>query len=312
MDKKIKKSIFARIKQWLLNIFGLSKKDEDSNTKPASNDAGQEGVDTPPTIAEKSAEEHTAPQSSNTEQTASEILERVKAIEEYLALGDELLKKFKFFDYSFVKDKMIRTTLESDLIEMWRCRLGVRGHKKEFNQFCLYVQMQAEILLGYYYTNKFTNENQRWSHIKKYSKTNREITKEDDITYSLKLWAFYNEFGGKYRIYSDILDTVRKLRNGFVHIESRFELSQDLIKSVYTYASEKSIRLFNFCGTEYSTIHNEASNEEFMKISGNRSVSDFNNGIKLKCVRECKPYDTIVDELKKLCNAIQSELKNVR
>ena len=196
MDKKIKKSIFARIKQWLLNIFGLSKKDEDSNTKPASNDAGQESVDTPSTIAEKSAEEHTAPHSSNTEQTASEILERVKAIEKYLSLEDVAINSQRF-DFSFIQDDEMRAKLMADHIEMWRCRLGIRGNKQEFDAFCIYVSIQVECLLRYY----------------------QNFIPEENKSAASMMFDFYktiygnSEFSDEY----NVLNAVREVRNVYMH-----------------------------------------------------------------------------------------------
>ena len=356
MDKKIKKSIFARIWQWLLNIFGLSKKDEDSSTKPASNDAGQEDVDTPSTIAEKSAEEHTAPHSSNTEQTASndgrqddetlsstiaadgkecdavqmlcdaqtalDILERVKAIENYLYVGKDILKSIKSINYSFIKNREVQSTLESDLIEMWRCRLGIRGHNQEFNQFCLYVQMQVEKLLRYYYDQRFKGDKSAIiNHINFYvqNKKNKEYKKYTEIIYQGLLYAFSKEFKDRYKITSDVLDTVRILRNNVIHEGNTLVLSSACVTAVLDSANQSKVGLYWFLGhnvsidtnSEFSfssVVNSDSKFSDYKDIN----ISKFNTGIKLKVLKEDKPFDPIIEELKKWCNAIQSELKNVR
>ena len=357
MDKKIKKSIFARIKQWLLNILGISKKDEDSNTKSASNDGGQDGVDTPSTTAEKSAEEHTVPQSSNTEQTASnddrqddetssstiaadgkecdavqmlcdaqtalDILERVKAIENYLSLGKDILKSIKSINYSFIKNREVQSILESDLIEMWRCRLGIRGHNQEFNQFCLYVQMQVEKLLRYYYGQRFKdNKSAIINHInfyvqnKKKNKQNKEYT---EIIYQGLLYAFSNEFKDRYKITSDVLDAVRILRNNVIHEGNTLVLSSAFVTAVLDSANQSDVKLHYFLGKEVSIDTNSEFSFSSVVNSDSKfsdykdiNISKFNTGIKLKVLKEDKPFDPIIEELKKWCNAIQSELKNVR
>lgn len=345
MDKKIKKSIFARIKQWLLKVFGLSKKDEDSNTKPASNDAGQEDVDTPSTIAEKSAEEHTEPHSSNTEQTASnddrqcdanntneeqfpieeKIFKKVKLIEEYLAL-DKIASEAKTIDYSFVKDSIIRGKLISDHTSMWRCRLGTRTHNPEFNEFCLYVQMQVEALLLYYYNKMFNNnEHEIIQHLNNANpKAKYPYTK---VQYSGMLYAFHNEHSiqkhkikGKYHITTDILDTVRELRNSIVHSSKTIELSGKFVSQVLDSARSLDITLYDFIIPDV-IIHTKAVFDFNTIIHGDPNkfseyeginISTFNNSIKLKILKELKPFDAIIIDLKKWITAIQNELANVK
>lgn len=312
MAKEIKKSIFVRIMQKLLNTLGVSKKNDSSKTKLASSDGGQDSVDK----SSVTTEETPTPRLSNVEQTTSEILERVRTIEEYLALGSEISKKVKLIDYSFVKNKEVRSVLESDLIEMWRCQLGVRGHKKEFNQFCLYIQMQIEKLLRYYYDQRFGgDESLIIDHL---NKINKPTYHYSSINYQWVLYAFGNEFSKTYGISTDILDAVRMLRNSVIHNSGMIELSRDFVTAVLDKAKLSSVALHEFLGHNVSINPKAKFNISSVidgnsKFSGYKSVdiSKFNRCVKLKILKEDRPFDKIIDELIKWCNAIQSELKNV-
>lgn len=284
MDKKIKKSIFARIWQWLLKIFGLSKKDEDSNTKPASNDAGRDGVDTSSITAEKSAEEHTGPQSSNTEQTASnddgrcdanntneeqvpieeKIFKKVKLIEEYLAL-DKIAFDSRAIDYSFITDEEVRCKLVANHIEMWRCYYGTRSHKQDFEQFCISVHMQAEALLRYWCDKKYTKE----AALKAAQKKKPDITITTDKNGLLTYWALCILFYPKYSSDKDIFDTIRDLRNNIVHSTTIDRPAKEVDDKAKTFIKDEGVHLHYFCGiptTVNAYVQSEAEYKEIKDI----------------------------------------------
>jgi hypothetical protein len=295
MDKKIKKSIFARIKQWLLNIFGLSKEEDGSNTKPASNDAGQESVDSPSTIAEKSAEEHTAPHSSNTEQTASnddrrcdanntneeqvpieeKIFKKVKFIEEYLAL-DKIASDSRAIDYSFITDEGVRCKLVANHIEMWRCYYGTRSHKQDFEQFCISVHMQAEALLRYWCYKKYTKEAALIAAQKK--KSDITADKNGLLTYWALCVLFYDESSSD----KDIFDTIRDLRNNIVH-STIDRPTKDVDEKAKTFIEEESVYLHYFCGIPTTVDSKIRSKDEYKKLNeinkGLRQFKDKENGL---------------------------------
>lgn len=256
--------------------------------------------------------------------SAEEILKKVEMIEEYLNLG-KIATEAKTIDYSFVKDSIIRGKLISDHTSMWRCRLGTRTHNPEFNEFCLYVQMQVESLLRYYYSWRFKgDDNKLYCHILGKPK---DPDKDIDITYNNLLWDFKKEFGEKYNITIDVLDTIRILRNGLVHSGSNetASLSSKFIEEVLKYAKEESITLHYFLGQQVSINanafidFNTIINKDFNKFSEYRNltvaknpVQKFNKSVKLKILKEHKPFDAIIIDLKKWVAAIQSELSNVK
>ena len=91
--------------------------------------------------------------------------EKIDAIEKYLGLDYSLDDSITIVDYSFVIDHRVRAQLESDCREMMRYRYGTRGHKIDFMEFCRYVQLQAEMLLNYYYDIRFESQDDLLLHL---------------------------------------------------------------------------------------------------------------------------------------------------
>ncbi len=74
----------------------------------------------------------------------------IKKIEHYLGLDYKLDSADSILDYSFIEDESIRDQLISDNREMMRYRYGVRSHKIDFDEFCRYAHLQAEMLVNVY------------------------------------------------------------------------------------------------------------------------------------------------------------------
>ena len=269
--------------------------------------------------------------------STEEILKKVEMIEEYLKL-EKIASEAQTIDYSFVKDSVVRGKLISDHTSMWRCRLGIRTHNPEFNEFCLYVQMQVESLLRYYYSKRFNNDESKiLKHLNEKNSTDIYQSTKDKVQYSDMLYAFGKEFklkryqgkitSGKYNIETDILDTIRILRNGLVHsgYNETVNLSSKFIDEVLKYAKETTSGVYYFIDQQVS-INSKATIDlnsiidkdpnkfaEYRNIATAKdSVSTFNKSVKLKILKEQKPFDAIIIDLKKWVTAIQSELSNVK
>ena len=83
--------------------------------------------------------------------------ERITNIEKYLGLDYYVDTMPSLIDYSFIKEPDVRVQLISDNREMLRFRYGTRFHSIKFDEFCRYAQLQAEMLINYYYYK--TDEN---------------------------------------------------------------------------------------------------------------------------------------------------------
>ena len=267
----------------MLKIFGLSKKDEDSNTKPASNDGGQDGVDG--VNGENQLAESTAFTSS-----IYELLERVKSIEGYLQLSTGK-DRYGIIDYSFIDDSEIRAELEKAHCEMWRCRVGVRKHIVEFDEFCFYANKQVEWLLRYYYRP-----------------SNNDV--------SSLLYEFYRtNFTDEY----NVINASREIRNVFSH-------GQYIYLDVPRYVTQNNIQTYSnsFNGQKIEEI------DRNLKKKGEQSVSDaeakerknkfyeiiginintYNNLIKAKVLKENESFELINYALTVFCGKIKAKIES--
>ena len=146
---------------------------------------------------------------------------KIEDIEHYLGLDFKIDSEVSPIDYTFLEDDLQRIA-ESDHREMMRFKLGLRGHNKNFAEFCRYVQYQAELLLNYFYDVKYKKdinkiikvieENNRYYHCPE--KPEYHPKKIEDIGFKYKLWAFHkqNEFEGVGE-----LDNVINVRNSLSH-----------------------------------------------------------------------------------------------
>ena len=198
--------------------------------------------------------------------------------------------------------------------------------------------MQVESLLRYYYSKRFNNDESKiLKHLNEKNSTDIYQSTKDKVQYSDMLYAFGKEFklkryqgkitSGKYSIETDILDTIRILRNGLVHsgYNETVNLSSKFIDEVLKYAKETTSGVYYFIDQQVS-INSKATIDlnsiidkdpnkfaEYRNIATAKdSVSTFNKSVKLKILKEQKPFDAIIIDLKKWVTAIQSELSNVK
>lgn len=146
---------------------------------------------------------------------------KLNEIEHYLGIDYKIDSEFSPIDYSFLDDNLQRIA-ESDHREMLRYKLGLRGHKKNFAEYCRYVQYQAELLLNYYYDRFYQKDIEKIinaiEHYNKYytPPTNPDYRpkKVEDIGFKHKLWAFYKQY--EFEGVGD-LDNVINVRNALSH-----------------------------------------------------------------------------------------------
>lgn len=145
---------------------------------------------------------------------------RIEHIEKYLGLDYFVDSRTSIIDYSFIKIQDVRNLLISDNREMLRFRYGTRYHSINFAEFCRYAQLQLEMLLNYYYEQKYNGVFQDIvGHIMFYNRNAKifeSVKSLISISYNTKLYAFTNEFNIK-GPQKNVLDYIRKVRNGLSH-----------------------------------------------------------------------------------------------
>ena len=77
--------------------------------------------------------------------------DKINRIEKYLGLDYSVDAQNSVIDYSYIKDEKVKNQLISDNREMMRFRYGTRYHEIDFDEFCRFAHLQAEMLLNYYY-----------------------------------------------------------------------------------------------------------------------------------------------------------------
>lgn len=145
--------------------------------------------------------------------------DKINRIEKYLGLDYSVDAQNSVIDYSYIKDEKVKNQLISDNREMMRFRYGTRYHEIDFDEFCRFAHLQAEMLLNYYYVTTCNSDlNLIKDRIKKYN-SNADVSKSkippNDIDFNVKLWAFNKEYKG--RINFMLLNCLRKVRNGVSH-----------------------------------------------------------------------------------------------
>lgn len=124
------------------------------------------------------------------------VLPQISRIEKYLALDYGLDSSDSTIDYSFINDVLVRNQLVSDNREMMRFRYGVRGHKIDFDEFCRFAHLQAEMLVNYYYKTTcsgFQNAKQRISLYNRNVSISDNYPEIESIAYGYKLKAIVSE-----------------------------------------------------------------------------------------------------------------------
>lgn len=146
--------------------------------------------------------------------------DKIDQIEKYLGLDYSVDTQNSVIDYRYIKDEKVKNQLISDNREMMRFRYGTRYHEIDFDEFCRFAHLQAEMLLNYYYD---TTCNSDLDLIKKRIKENNETAKWIDkantifaISFQVKMWAFNNEHGTDWQ-FKRIFNNLVKVRNAISH-----------------------------------------------------------------------------------------------
>lgn len=230
---------------------------------------------------------------------------RIAHIEEYLGLDYYTDSMPSVIDYSYIKEYDVRAQLESDNREMLRFRYGTRFHEIIFEEFCRYAQLQAEMLINYFYYSKEPTVEKAIDHIKKYNnkaKIESGLLTLTPIPFSVKLWAFCDEFQLKKA--KESFDMVRDVRNHQSHRSpheesfSFFEYQKQLLDWGIKLKNDGS---FDFFKTKEDTL------------AYNIYESRVNNKHEFKLYQyyvwfNKKPYDEIIYRLKEISETVNRNL----
>lgn len=228
----------------------------------------------------------------------------IAKIEKYLALDYKLDDAKTVLDYSSIKDEYLRECFEADCREMLRFRYGLRGHRIDFGEFCRYAQMQAERILNVYYQTKGTVE-QICSYILQYNSTADLDHCEtlESINYSVKLWAYSNEFSLK-RL-STILDDVRKVRNAKSHGSSQEE-DENFFQTHRSMLLKEGYPLRFDCTVNWSALKKDESKNKIYNDTIKKSSS--HKRYMTICWERRQPFDEVVWALEELIRHVGRHL----
>lgn len=153
---------------------------------------------------------------------------KIEKIEQYLGLDygiDTAINP----NYSFIKDKKTRETLNADWREMLRFRYGLRGHVIDFGEFSRFANLQMEMILNMYYSNKYGNDDAILNVLQKYAQST-PTSKNYVPTYlslKAKVDGLKGEFGWQFTDIETLLNVI-KVRN----IKSHRLLEENLYKKL--------------------------------------------------------------------------------
>ena len=232
--------------------------------------------------------------------------EKITCIEKYLGLDYNTDSVSSVIDYSYIEDPDVKAQLISDNREMLRFRYGTRFHEILFEEFCRYAQLQAEMLINYFYYKKDLTITEAIKHIKKYNnkaKIEDNLTTLTSIPFSAKLWAFCDEF------------QLKKAKESF-----------DLVRDVRNYQSHRSPveRVFSFFDYQKKLqdwgikLKNDGSFDFYKtkedKLAYNIYESKVKNQAEFKLYQyyiwfNKKPYDEIILRLKEISETVENDFK---
>lgn len=230
---------------------------------------------------------------------------RISHIEKYLGLDYYVDSVESIIDYSFVKEQEVRDRLISDNREMLRFRFGTRSHMIDFEEFCRYAQLQAEMLLNYFYCQKDVSLSEIIKHIKTFNPTanvSESISNLSSISFSTKLWAFEREFDLNV---IETFDHVRAVRNNQSHRnpqERDFSI-EDYQKKLQDWKIMlKKDGTFDWYQTKQNAL---AYNIYESKV---KKSDDFKLYNYLLWFNK-KPYDEVIDKLKIIALSVKDGLR---
>ena len=229
---------------------------------------------------------------------------RISHIEKYLGLDFFVDSMDSIIDYTYIDETEVREKLIAANREMMRFRFGTRSHKIDFEEYCRYAQLQAEMLLNYFYTKKESSIQSIISHIKQYNekaKISDDITNISSISFSVKLWAYDKEFKLNLR---ETFDHVREVRNNQSHRTPQKEVFS--IEAYQKKLIEWGIVLRKDGSFDYyQTIQNPAAYSIYeSKVQRTKDYSKYNFLLWLNG----KPYDDVIEKLKSLALSIKKNL----
>lgn len=231
--------------------------------------------------------------------------ERIAHIEKYLGLDYYTDSIQSVIDYSFISEPEIRAQLISDNREMLRFRYGTRFHEILFEEFCRYAQLQAEMLINYFYYHKEPTVADAIKHIQKYNPTATiisGISSLASIGFNTKLWAFCDEF--QLKKVKEIFDYVRDVRNYQSHrspSENEFSFYDYQKKLLDLNLKLKSDGSFDFFKTKENIV---AYNIYVSKVQNTKDFKLY----QFYVWYNKKPFDDIVYRLKELANIVKINL----
>ena len=232
--------------------------------------------------------------------------ERIAHIERYLGLDYYVDSVGSIIDYSFIKETDVRTQLISDNREMLRFRYGTRFHEIIFEEFCRYAQLQAEMLINYFYYHKEPIIKDAIGHIKKY---NVKATIDDNIptlasvSFGVKLWAFCEEF--KLKKVKETFDNIRDVRNNQSHRSP--SLKNFSIEEYQEKLRELKIRLKPDGSIDWYDMKNNDLVRYNIYMDKIKKTDDYKLYNYLIWYNK-KPFDEIIAKLQELANCVSKNI----
>lgn len=217
-------------------------------------------------------------------------VDAIEKIEHYLGLDYSLDNTIPRIDYSFVTEDDIRNQLEADYREMLRYRYGLRAHKVDFMEFCRYVQLQAEMVLNYYYDNTFKDDKAVIAHLSKI------LTKLDIKyrTYQVMLQGFCIDHSIDY----NLMDSVREIRNSQSHRSTAIIDINNTIIEAETFAKNHKV-WFNW-DTKTFSISTKKEIKELFKQEVGMEMKTYN----LYVISYTQPFNEIIESLSRIVSCI--------
>ena len=227
-------------------------------------------------------------------------------IEKYLALDYNIDKYVPLIDFSFVVDEYTRECFNADYREMLRNRLGSRGHKIDFSEYCRFSLIIAERALNIYYSKELDIQTIK-NRIKTFNPSANidKATSLKDIPFSVKLWSFCNEH--KLKSVKQTLDSVREVRNMKSHgLVSTID-DETWFQSIYQQFKKCGFPLRSDGTVDWYTLKNEKPDlwEYYHKEIQN--TVEHKRYIQIAWQRE-QPFDEVNNRLKELVSFIATLL----
>lgn len=227
-------------------------------------------------------------------------------IEKYLALDYNIDKFVPLIDFSFVTDEYTRECFNADYREMLRYRFGSRGHKIDFSEYCRFSLIIAERAFNIFYSKDVDIETIK-NRLKSFNSSAKidNATALKDISFSVKLWSFCNEYN--LNSVKQTLDSVREVRNMKSHGQVSTEDDETWFQNVYQQFKKCGFPLRSDGTVDWYTLKNENPDlwEYYQKEIQNTVAHK--RYIQIAWQRE-QPFDEVNIRLKELVSFIATLL----